>query len=241
MMISLASVKQIGVCVLLTLGIYAVSQVYYRNNINHDQKLPLAIGELEQFNTRSPKFKRYISSLSPSQTQAVTNEMGLYDLTTEAAQKQFLKCAGYLILHNSPVHIPPTHQHCKKMSFKNSGPVVVLGSFQGSGNSWVRQLLESATGIYTGAVYCDRSYVQAGMIGEGVTTANVIAVKNHAIPAKVKQQMSFDKAIYLVRSPFGCILSENNRFLSSKAIKQFNGTLLSKNRHTLEIDYNYGM
>ena len=263
MMISLPLVKKIGVCALLTLVIYVVSQVYYRN----DQKSPLTIDELEQYNNKptkfkrhksslspsqthdeleqhinkSTKFKRYVSSLSPSQTQAKTSEMGFYNLTTEAAQRQFLKCAGSSILYNSSVHIPPTHQHCKKMSFKNSGPVVILGSFPGSGNSWIRQLLESATGIYTGAVFCDKSYIQAGMIGEGVTTANVIAVKAHAIPAKVKRQADFDKAIYLVRSPFACILSENNRCLAKKAVKESNGTLLIRDRHTLEIDYNYGM
>ena len=50
------------------------------------------------------------------------------------------------------------------MSFQSSGSVIVLASFPGSGNSWVRQLLESATGIYTGALYCDGAYVRAGMI-----------------------------------------------------------------------------
>ena len=239
-MMSLPLVKKIGLCVLLTLVIYVVSQVYYMNN----QKLPSAIDEDEQLNTlqdRPKKFKRYLSSLSPSRTLAVISEMGLYNLTSETAQKQFLKCAGHLILQNSSVYISPTHQHCKKMSFKSSGPVVVLGSFPGSGKSWVRQLLESATGIYTGAVFCDKSYIEAGMIGEGVTTANVIAIKAHAIPDRVKRQANFDKAVYLIRSPFGCILSENNRCLAKKVIKKSNGTLSTKDRHTLEIDYNYGM
>ena len=41
---------------------------------------------------------------------------------------------------------------------------MALASFEGSGNSWVRQLLESATGIYTGSVYYDPAYVKVGMI-----------------------------------------------------------------------------
>ena len=236
-MMNLALVKKIGLCVLLTLVIYVVSQVYYMNN----QKLPSAIDELEQLNMLNNISTRYLSGLSPSQTQAVISEMVLYNLTSESAQKQFLKCAGRSILQNSTVNIPPTHQHCKKMSFKSSGPVVVLGSFPGSGNSWVRQLLESTTGIYTGAVFCDKSYIESGMIGEGVTTENVIAIKAHAIPDRVKRQANFDKAVYLIRSPFECILSENNRCLAKKVIKKSNGTLSTKDRHTLEIDYNYGM
>ena len=58
------------------------------------------------------------------------------------------------------------------MTFQSSGPIVALGSFPGSGNSWVHELLESATGIY---IVMDHNYVAAGMIGEGVTTDNVIA------------------------------------------------------------------
>ena len=239
MMISLASFKKIALCVLLTLVIYVVSQFYYRN----DQKLPVSIDELKQLymlNNKPTKFKRYLSSFSSLQTQAVISEMGMNNLS-ETAQKQFLACAGYLILQNSSVHIPPTHQHCKEMSFQSSGPVVVLGSFPGSGNSWVRQLLESATGVYTGAVYCDGSYIEEGMIGEGVTTENVIAIKSHANPTKLKRQTNPDKIIYIVRSPFGCILSENNRHLAKKAVKKSNGILSTKDRHTLKINYNYGM
>ena len=66
------------------------------------------------------------------------------------------------------------------MSFKSLGPILVgLVSYLGSGNSWVRQLLESATGIYTGTVYRDPAYVEAGMIGEGVHMNNVLAIKLH--------------------------------------------------------------
>ena len=55
------------------------------------------------------------------------------------------------------------------MIFQSSGPIVALGSFQGSGNSWVREL-ESVS------YWClYHNYVAAGMIGEGVTTDNVIA------------------------------------------------------------------
>ena len=245
-MMNLASFKKITLGILLTLVIYVVSQVNYRNN---NQKLHLSsaemtsIDELKQciLNNTTSKFKDYLSSLSLLQTQAVIREMGLNNLTSETAQKQFLKCAGYSILQKSFVYIPPSHQHCKKMSFKSSGPVVALGSVPGSGNSWVRQLLESATGVYTGAVYCDKSYIEEGMIGEGVTTENVIAIKSHASPTAIKRQTNYDKAIYIVRSPFGCILSENNRFLAKKALKESNGILSKKERHTLEIDYNYGM
>jgi hypothetical protein len=37
----------------------------------------------------------------------------------------------------------------------NSLPPVALASFPGSGNTWVRGLIEAASGIYTGSIYKD--------------------------------------------------------------------------------------
>jgi len=76
--------------------------------------------------------------------------------------------------------IPNSFQNCKQMSFQEHGQVVALVSFPRLGNSWVRQLLETSTSVYTGSVYCDHAYIEAGMIGEGVQSASVIAVKSHS-------------------------------------------------------------
>ena len=193
-------------------------------------------------------FNRYIKGLSSSQVNGlidmITQTVDVSNLKSGKAKDQFLDCAGLVTLRDlkdsqleSPISLPPSHQHCKKMSFKNSGAVVALISYPGSGNSWVRQLLESATGIYTGAVYCDPAYVKAGMIGEYVMTNNVIAVKVHYDPYSVKKLLNNDKAIYVVRSPFGAILSENNRNIArtSKKYRPLG------NFHTVEVDFNYGV
>ena len=189
------------------------------------------------------EFDKFVDNLLPSQVKdLVTQIAGENNLTTRKAQEEFLKCAGILTLRqvyapypNIPIPMFPSQQHCKKMSFKNSGPVVALSSVPGSGNSWVRQLLESATGIYTGAVYCDPTYVKAGMIGELIDTNNVIAVKLHYYPTFVRKILHNDKAIYIVRSPFGAILSENNRNIARNSMKY---TSLGDS-HILEVDFNY--
>ena len=211
-----------------------------------DQQL-LDLAKNVDFNTSISvtKFYKYVANtLSSSQvTNLVARMVDITNLTSEKVQKQFLFCAGIVILRNlngsqpkSPITAPPSLQHCKKMSFKNSGPVVALASVPGSGNSWVRQLLESATGIYTGAVYCDPAYVKAGMIAELIDTNNVLAVKIHYVPSYVTKILHNDKAVYIVRSPFGTILAENNRNIArmSKKYKQ-------KDFHTEEVDFNYGM
>ena len=177
--------------------------------------------------------KLYVGNLTALKTGDMIKHFGVSNLTSEISQRQFLSCSGSTILQKLPLHVPPSHQRCRNMTFQSAGPIVALGSFPGSGNSWVRELLESATGIYTGAVYCDGSFVAAGMIGEGVTTENVIAVKSHDSPSKTKSRINHTRAIYIVRSPFRSFLSEHIRYIA----KEWG----YKNWHTAEIDYDYGM
>ena len=244
-MMGLALYKKIALgALVLTLVTYEVKQVTYNNN--RQISMPsgaTSIIEINQYvlNHGRAAVKKYLSNFSPSQANDVIRQMGVGNLTSEILQQQFLKCAGVSLLKNIPVHIPPSHQPCKEMSFQHSGPVVALGSFPGSGNSWVRLLLEAATGIYTGAIYCDGSYIEAGMIGEGVTTENVIAIKSHASPEETKKLINHDRAIYIVRSPFGSILAEQKRSLAKQAYKESNGTLSMQQRHTLQVDFDYGM
>ena len=186
--------------------------------------------------------KIYVASLSSSQVKATVAQMvEVNNLMSRISQEQFLACTGLTMLKSQPgssISMPPSHQHCKTMAFKNSGPVVALASFPGSGNSWVRQLLEASTGIYTGAVYCDSSYIKAGMIGEGVRTNNVIAVKAHQDPLLASKLMENNKAIYIIRNPFDAILSEYNRAVAVANSKKYAAL---GDSHTLEIDANYGM
>ena len=97
--------------------------------------------------------------------------------------------------------------------------------------------MESATGIYTGAVYCDMAYVAVGMIGEFIDTKNVLVVKTHApLFRHLKvNQLNYDKAIYIVRSPFGAILANHMRVTAAKSKE------LQHDRHTAEVSYNFGM
>ena len=56
---------------------------------------------------------------------------------------------------------------------------VALASYQGSGNTWVRGLLERATGICTGSVFCDRSLRTHGFIGENIRSGAALVTKTH--------------------------------------------------------------
>lgn len=41
---------------------------------------------------------------------------------------------------------------------------VALASYPGSGNTWIRQLIEAASGIYTGSVYKDTNLYLHGTV-----------------------------------------------------------------------------
>ena len=200
------------------------------------------VQQLVKFFNNKAMYKSYVMNLSSLQTKSILKQMGVSNLTLQKSRVSFLSCGGKPLLKqlnqpNSSVHIPSSFQHCKNMSFKSSGPTVALASYPGSGNSWVRQLLESATGIYTGAIYCDMAYVESGMMGEHVDTNNVLVVKTHApLFTRLKvNQLKYDKAIYVVRSPFGAILAEHIRSAATRSKK------LKGDSHTAEVSYNFGM
>ena len=191
--------------------------------------------------TDDAKFTSYVKNLSSSQVNDVVKYMGVSDLTSRESQEQFLICAGMKLLlkqlkdkpPDSSIQIPSSFQHCKTMSFKSSKSRAVLESFPGSGNSYVRQLLESATGIYTGAIYCDPSYLKVGMIGEGVETENVLAIKSHVLLNPKVLPKLYDKAIYIVRNPFDAMVAEINRLITYNTKHEED--------HTAVVDYEYGM
>ncbi len=115
-------------------------------------------------------------------------------------------------------------RRCTKKTFRTPDhPIVALVSFHGSGNTWLRYLLEQASGIYSGAIYCDPS-LKTTFPGEGIAGGSVVVVKTHqtdSLKLPILVQVSsgkevYDKAILLVRDPFDALVSEANRRWSER-------------------------
>ncbi|PIK38910.1 putative WSC domain-containing protein 1 [Apostichopus japonicus] len=100
---------------------------------------------------------------------------------------------------------------CDKMRFMPEGglPVVALASIPGSGNTWLRYLIERVTGIYTGSIYNDRSLYLGGFKGEmkAPYTGETVVVKMHGI----RQPWNIEKVIFLARDLYGAIMADFNR------------------------------
>ncbi|XP_038059640.1 WSC domain-containing protein 2-like [Patiria miniata] len=102
---------------------------------------------------------------------------------------------------------------CNNITLKPVGtlPMVAVASFPGSGNTWVRYLIERATGIYTGSFYNDGDLFKKGFLGEKEkwTKGNTIGVKTHRFDEE--HVRSFQSAILIIRNPYKAIISEHNR------------------------------
>uniref|UniRef100_A0A182PZX8 Sulfotransferase domain-containing protein n=1 Tax=Anopheles farauti TaxID=69004 RepID=A0A182PZX8_9DIPT len=87
--------------------------------------------------------------------------------------------------------------------------LTALVSFPGSGNTWLRYLLQQATGILTGSVYKDYGLLKSGFPAESVANGSVLVVKTHEWGPHA--WAPYTKAILLVRDPERAILAEFNR------------------------------
>jgi len=89
------------------------------------------------------------------------------------------------------------------------GPVVALASFPGSGNTWLRYLIQQASGYLTGSVYKDYALLKNGFPAESVANGSVLVVKTHEFGPEARKK--FDRVILLVRDPFASLKAEFNR------------------------------
>ena len=85
---------------------------------------------------------------------------------------------------------------------------MALASSPGSGNTWLRHLLEETTGIYTGSAFeQELNLTLHKFINKRVVDDSVIAVKTHCHCDSIL----FSKAILIIRDPFSALVAEWNR------------------------------
>ncbi|KAA0197950.1 hypothetical protein HAZT_HAZT000570, partial [Hyalella azteca] len=101
-------------------------------------------------------------------------------------------------------------QWCKELKFVDPpGQVTALASFPGSGNTWVRYLLQQVAGYYTGSVYKDFALMKNGFPAESISNGSVIIVKTHEHGEQVRAP--FSRSVLIIRDPFQSIMAEFNR------------------------------
>ncbi|ESP04709.1 hypothetical protein LOTGIDRAFT_56203, partial [Lottia gigantea] len=83
-----------------------------------------------------------------------------------------------------------------------------LASFPGSGNTWLRHMIQQVTGIATGSIFNDSSIYNHGFPGEGYRDDTVIVIKTHKLG--LKERKKYQKAVVLIRDPLDAIRSNFN-------------------------------
>ncbi|XP_076813108.1 sialate:O-sulfotransferase 1-like [Clavelina lepadiformis] len=89
----------------------------------------------------------------------------------------------------------------------NTSEQIFLISFPGAGNTWMRYLIESATGVFTGSIYNDQFLAAKGFLGEldDISSGRNLVIKSH------RAMSNSSKSIVLIRNPFHTIVAEFTR------------------------------
>ncbi|XP_077995802.1 sialate:O-sulfotransferase 2-like [Glandiceps talaboti] len=116
---------------------------------------------------------------------------------------------GYASVYTTSADDP----RCLNSTLKREGsmPLVALASFPGSGNTWVRHLIERSTGIYTGSFYTDGELFKKGFKGEREhwKKRNTVVVKTHDFSEELIKE--YEAAIVVIRNPYKAMIAEHNR------------------------------
>ena len=121
----------------------------------------------------------------------------------------------------------------------NSRRAVALISAPGAGNTWTRGLLEKASGICTGYLYCDLAMRAHGYVGENIKTGRVLVVKTHSIVPRwggernfyfLSSEATYSAAVFILRNPVKSAVAEWNRYSSMMFGKE--NSSIAKHVHT---------
>ncbi|XP_041453793.1 WSC domain-containing protein 1-like [Lytechinus variegatus] len=141
-------------------------------------------------------------------------------------------------------------------------PLTALASFPGSGNTWMRHLIETSTGYATGDMYLSYILVNAGtlhtrsfstpyflnfsvfspmlfstgFIGGKVPTfsGRTLTIKSHVFHPKM------DSAILIVRNPYRAMVAEFNRQKSNKTGFAYDGEFKTEGKFIFNRLFNLG-
>ncbi|XP_026129753.1 WSC domain-containing protein 1-like [Carassius auratus] len=141
--------------------------------------------------------------------------------TIQMSEQEYMCEKSNQTNHSSPYDLdyywvystPVLDATCKERTFlpQKSSTLVALSSFPGAGNTWLRHLIELATGFYTGSYYFDGSLYNKGFKGEKDywQSGRVICVKTHE--SGQREIEMFNSAILLMRNPYRSLMAEFNR------------------------------
>ena len=140
---------------------------------------------------------------------------------------------------------PECGKYRTRFVVSHSLPTRALISYPGSGNTWIRYLLEAATGVFTGSVFNDKSIFKAGHYGETADfmDGTTILQKTHhrAVYTKFYHKLDLSwrknqihifggRAVLVIRNPYEAILS----YWNFKQTQSHTKTVAVRSLHSAE-------
>ncbi len=182
------------------------------------EQLPNLVQRQQTLNAEAAQSRVSISPLHPAMTDdPCSDEVCMGHLRYGAlGSYRFCERLAYLKTLVPSEKVP---KQCKFRDGRGRDPVALV-SCPGSGNTWVRGLLEKATGICTGSIYCDAPLRNGGFIGESIKDGSVLVIKTHTSDFQWKDteleernhgDSLYGSAILLIRNPFDAFISERHR------------------------------
>ena len=114
---------------------------------------------------------------------------------------------------------------CSKMSFvTRPRHRVSLVSVPGSGNTWLRYLVEKASGFFTGSMYEDKKIFNEGFLGE-FGQSGCVLIKDHMWE---NQLSTFNASVLLIRDPYESLVSEFHHMETSDHLGVVEAEVLRK-------------
>ena len=121
-------------------------------------------------------------------------------------------------------------QFVTRFAAQHSLPTRALVSYPGSGNTWLRVLIEAATGVFTGSIYEDEDIIDRGHLGEQVDfrDGTTILQKAHAVYPMNISKLFGGKGVLLIRNPYKALISSWNYASTHSHIRSTNTEVGSK-------------
>ena len=98
---------------------------------------------------------------------------------------------------------------CENIRLGNNGEfsLITLVSLPGSGNTWIRFLLDRLFGVYSGSLTFDKSLYKGGFRGEN----NEFESRKSIVTKAHKHISNAEAGLLLIRNPYDAALAEFNR------------------------------
>ncbi|XP_042874134.1 uncharacterized protein LOC122254502 [Penaeus japonicus] len=176
-----------------------------------------------------------LHSSAPSRTRKEPGGGGGGDGGVEDGALSASPSSGVLVFdYSRPAYFPwmSTKDECANFATRfllgGRAPLIALASFPGSGNTWLRYVVEVLTGVFTGSVYHDEVLAIKGFWGErdGYRQGTTLMQKTHSfplLPHEVKDGIynGQEFRFLLPKSPRRTVLLLRNPWESLVALRHF--------------------